>query len=153
MTGQMRGITLMELMITLAVVGILASVAYPSYVESVNRARRADAKAVLMEAAQYIERFSTEYNRYDLRPDPADSTKTLAMQLPDTLKHAPKSGTAYYNVKIADGSLSATTYTLQAAPIVGTSMAGDKCGTLTLTQAGVQGVSDATASAQECWQR
>ena len=60
----MRGFTLIELMITVAIVGILASIAYPSYIESVRKGRRAEARAALTELMQQQERFMTQNNTY-----------------------------------------------------------------------------------------
>ena len=55
-----QGFTLIELMITVAVVGILAAIAYPSYNEHVRKTRRADARAVLLVSAQWMERLHRE---------------------------------------------------------------------------------------------
>jgi len=60
-----QGFTLIELMIAVAIVGILAAIAYPSYIEHVRKTRRADAKAVVLELSQWMERFYTENSRYD----------------------------------------------------------------------------------------
>src|SRR5690606_15122717 len=54
-----RGFTLLELMITVVVVAILASVAYPSYTDFVVRSKRAEGKAALLDAAQALERHFT----------------------------------------------------------------------------------------------
>ncbi|WP_444985256.1 type IV pilin protein [Halomonas mongoliensis] len=59
------GFTLIELMIAVAIIGILASIAYPSYQRYVERALRADAHAGLMEAAGIMERCYTQFNRYN----------------------------------------------------------------------------------------
>ncbi len=60
-----RGFTLIELMIVVAVIAILAAIAYPSYQDSVRKSRRADAKAALLDLAQFMERNYTTANRYD----------------------------------------------------------------------------------------
>ena len=54
-----KGFTLIELMITVAIIGILASVAYPSYREYVNKSRRVQAKTTFVAAQQWMERFYT----------------------------------------------------------------------------------------------
>jgi len=61
---RMRGITLMELMIVVVIVGILASIAYPNYREFAARAKRTEAKAILLEIAANQERFYLNANRF-----------------------------------------------------------------------------------------
>lgn len=61
---HMRGVTLMELMIVVVVVGILAAVAYPNYRDFAARAKRNEAKALLLEIAQNQERFYMQNNTY-----------------------------------------------------------------------------------------
>lgn len=63
------GFTLIEIMITLTIVGILSAIAIPSYFEYVKRANRAEAKAQLMEAVQYMQRFYSLHNAYDVQRD------------------------------------------------------------------------------------
>lgn len=140
---KQSGFTLIELMITVVIVSILAAIAIPSYRDHVRQSNRADAKAVLLENAQFMERNLTEANRYD-QTSAGATTALLYTQ-------SPKTGTANYAMGFVSGSLAATTYTLQAVP--SGSMTGDACGTLTLTHTGVKGVSGASLTATDCWNR
>ena len=59
-----QGFTLIELMITVAIVALLGALVYPSYQESVRKARRAEGRVALMEMLQQQERYMTQYNSY-----------------------------------------------------------------------------------------
>jgi type IV pilus assembly protein PilE len=130
------GMTLVELMIVIAVIALLGGIAVPSYQAYVMKARRADARGALTTAAQMLERFSTE------NASTGYSTATLAAVYRTTSENL------HYNLTL--GNLGVTTYTLSATPAG--AQAGDACGTFTLTQAGVRGVSGGTKTAAECWQ-
>lgn len=140
-TTRQAAFTLIELMIVVAIVGILAAVAYPSYLDYIAKARRGDAVSVLMENAQWMERYFTQNNSY--------LNGAANPVLP--ILEAPKDGTAkYYDITFS-GTNTQTTYTLVATPKGG--MASDACGAFTLTEAGVKGTSSGTLSSQQCWKR
>lgn len=141
------GFTLIELMIVVAVVAILAAVAYPSYTESVRKSRRADAQSVLLEAAQFLERFHTENNRYDQNT----ATPPVAFALPGYLLQSPKEGaTKFYNLTVPTITLTQQGYTLTATPITPGAQAGDRCANMTFTNTGAKGTS---STQTDCWRR
>lgn len=129
-----RGFTLIELMIVVAVVAILASIAYPSYQEQIRKSRRAQAKADLVEMAQVLERRFTVNNSY-------------AGALPFAGSPREASGAAVRYAITPNPIPAGTTFTLTATPQG--AQASDKCGTLSLTQAGVKAATGGTV--QECW--
>jgi type IV pilus assembly protein PilE len=140
--SRQSGFTLAELMAVVVIVAILASIALPSYREQVKRAARADAKAALMENAQFLEQNFTESNRYD-----KDSSGE-PVALPFT--QSPREDSAKYTIAVVATS---TTFTLTAAPVEGGMMDGDACGSFTLNQLGQKNVVNATKSASDCWAR
>jgi type IV pilus assembly protein PilE len=135
------GFTLVEVIVVVAIIGILAAIAIPSYNEYVRRSQRAEARTVLLEAAQFMQRFYSANDRYDVARGGA------AVALPTQLQRAPASGNARYTISLE--TVSTTAYTLQAVPTG--SMSADKCGTFTLTSVGRKDVKNASVSAAECW--
>lgn len=110
--GVDEGFSLIELMIVVALIGILAAIAYPSYREHIERARRADAQAVLMQAAQYMERVYTEGDCYNPGAG-CSGTATDGVTLPFT--KSPIDGSqVYYAISVQ--SLSPTAFRLRATP-------------------------------------
>ncbi len=116
-----RAFSLIELMIAVAIVGILAGIAYPSYLEHVATTRRADAQANLIALAQYMERRFTENGTY--------SNAVLPYVL------SPRDGNAsFYALSLPPGNLTASTFTIRARPI--NAMIGDRCGDMTIDNFG-----------------
>lgn len=143
---SLTGFTLIELMITVAVIAILAAVAYPSYTQYLQRASRAEARSLLMENAQFLERNFTTANRYD---QTSAGAAINSAALPNT--QSPENGTPKYNITVAMGAAPAQTFILSAAPTG--SMVGDACGTLTLSNTGLQGAAGQTTGTvvADCW--
>jgi len=137
------GFTLTELMIVIAIIGILAGIAIPSYRDYIRRASRSEVKTLMLENAQFLERNFTEANRYD------KNAAGTNIALPNIT--SPKGGGAVYNIALS--AVTETTFSMTATPISGSSMDGDPCGTFTLNQRGQRGVSGGTLSAENCWNR
>ena len=146
---KISGITLIELLIVIALVGIIASIAYPSYQTHVTKTHRSESAATLLESSQFMERFFSETGAY------------TGATLPYT--QSPNDGSsAKYNIAYAAGSPTATAFTIVAIPI-GSQAANDtKCAALTLSSTGVQCITNgtkcsnsATASVRQevadCW--
>ena len=108
---KLRGFTLIELLIAIAIVGILAAVAYPSYIDSVSKSRRADAKAALLGFAQAMERhYTTEGTYAGAAEDDGDTGSPAIFSTT-----SPLDGTdVYYNLEIE--SATSNTYVIGAEP-------------------------------------
>ena len=147
-----HGFTLIELMITVAIVGILAAVAYPSYLEQVAKGRRTEAKAILLQANQWMERFYAENYRYD--QNTAAVAVTDAALFAGRFSQSPPSGGAAYTISLTN--LAAQTYRVRAARAG--SMAADACGDFVVTHTGAKGIlnfgtrfASENAAVAECW--
>src|SRR6476620_453648 len=101
LAGARRGFTLIEIMIVVAVIGILAVIVLPSYQDSVRKARRGDARAALVTTAQLMERYATEHGGSGY------STATLSAAPGPTVVAKPASDNGYYALTLAN--LAATT--------------------------------------------
>jgi len=141
------GMTLLELMIVVAIVGILSAVAIPSYRAYVLRANRADAKRALVTLAADLERCFTRNNTYKDGGTTAPTAPCLAAtSLPDA-----SSGT--YSIEVDTAGINDNSFALRAVPIRG-QVADTKCGTFMLNDTNSRTVSGSSSSTpQECWGR
>ncbi len=115
MKKQINGFTLIELMIVVAIIGILAAVAYPAYQDQVSKTRRTDAQGTLMSLANAMERFFIQQNTFATAAVGAGGVFPNKAPLDGATKH--------YDLVIT--AQSATAYTLCAQPINATAQDGD----------------------------
>lgn len=141
-----NGFNLVELMIVIAIVGIIASVAYPSYLNQVRSTKRADCAGALTSLANAMERHYSINGSYLAAATGGANTGVPAVF---TGNCPVDGGTANYTLTIQAATTS--TYSLNAAPAG--AQTSDKCGTLSLSNTGVKGVLSAHAGVtwQECW--
>lgn len=115
--SPLSGFTLIELMVTVAIVGILAGIAYPTYTASLVKGRRSDAEAVLMDIAQRQQQYLLDARVY------AASVTSLNATVPSSVS-------AYYSVAITATVFNPATntqagFTATATPIAGTAQGQD----------------------------
>ncbi|QZD70427.1 type IV pilin protein [Pseudomonas sp. 3-2] len=128
-----RGFTLIEIMIVIAIIGIVITIGYPSLTEYVKKGRRADMVSTLSEQAQILERFYSKNNVY---------TGVTGLS----------TGNDFYTIT---PTITDQTFLLTATRKTGTAMATDKCGDFTLTNTGVRSMNNATTglTTKDCWGR
>ena len=135
------GFTLIELMITVAIVGILAAIALPAYNQYIARGKRAEARVAILQAEGWMERFFTENNTYTNNLANNDNTVFRARYT-----SIPNSVPANYSFTL---TVTPGAYTITTVPVG--SMASDKCGTYLKSNVGSLAIGgSATATISDC---
>ena len=133
-----RGFTLIELMIAVAIIGIIMAIALPSYQEHVVRTRRVAAGACLVELSQFMERHYTTNMTYNgaVLTTPACTTELAS----------------FYTFSFSSGEPTLSTFGIKADPINNQLNSDSKCATLEINQLG-QKTSTGTLSSTDpaCW--
>ena len=132
----MRGVTLIELLVVVTILGILVAIAYPGYQGQMQRTRRADGKAALLNAAQALERCFTRFNVYN----------DVNCAILDDLVAGTPSLDGWYVV--TDTLPAATSYAL-IATAQGAQVNDAQCVNLTLNNRGIRGASGTLGA--DCW--
>lgn len=143
-----RGFTLIELMITVVIVGVLAAVAIPNYSEYVSKGKRAEARANLQQLGQYMQRFFAANDRY------GTDRAGVSIVIPSALTLVPQgasASTASYSYDVPNSTINDQEFTLRMQPV--NAMANDKCGSFTLTNLGVKGIVGQASgvTSADCW--
>jgi type IV pilus assembly protein PilE len=137
-----EGFSLLELLAAMAILAVLASIALPTYAEYVARSRRFEARAGLLEAAHWMERWRTERGRYD----DLENAGQPPTEFP--WSQFPRTGDANYTVSVL-----ATAVTYRITATATRTMASDVCKSLSIDETGVRGFSGSGSTEEVCWRR
>jgi type IV pilus assembly protein PilE len=141
---RQRGVTLIELVIVVVIIGILASIAVPAYQNYIRRANRTDGRAALLALATAQEKYYLQCNSYA-----ADITTSANDCGTGNLQFDPNSERGYYTIAVTAADTEGWTAT--ATPNGLPQSKDTKCQSFTLTSTGLKTASGGGDTSEECW--
>ena len=129
------GMTLIEDLIVVVIIGILAVVALPAYQDMVQSSRRTDARNALLSAQLAMEKYRGDNQSY--------ATSAAALGISST------SPDGYYTIAVDASATNATAFVMTATPVAGGAQASDSCGTFAVDQDGPN--SSGSYASADCW--
>ena len=144
--SKQRGVTLIELMIVIVILAVIASFAYPSYINYVVDAKRTAATSILLQVADRQQQFFMDNKRFanDLTNLGFANNPLVVADDGRTMANAADSESTY---SVALSNVTATTYTVTAAPLNGQAARDTECGSMTLNQTLTKG----SGGGSDCW--
>lgn len=146
-----RGFTLIELMITVAVIGVLAAIALPNYTQYVQRGWRADARVSVLENAQFMARVYSQ--NFDYAKGTGGTTPTLPIAFSPQGSTATTAKYTIAAVAASPTDAKVSSFTITASP---SGWTDSTCGNLTINERGIKSATKSGLSNDEksnCWQR
>ena len=145
--AKQRGVTLIEILIVMVILALIASFAYPSYMDYVVDTKRTAATSILLQVADRQQQFFMDNKRFanDLTNLGFANNPLVIADDGSTMADAANSRSTY-SVTLAN--VTPTTYTVTAAPLNSQAARDTDCGSLTLNQALLK---DSSGAARDCW--